>query len=92
MKELIIVSTEVNEENEDRYSKIIKFTFDGFKCTYIVSNYCGIRTFNVLYGLKYAVWTEAIGWWNTDTIFNKEKDKEFLEAFRNKFGIKIPAV
>ena len=92
MKELVIMSTEVKEENENRYSKIIRFTFDGFKCTYISSKYCGIRTFNVLYGLKYAVWTEAIGWWNTDTRFDKEKDKEFLEAFRNKFGIKIPAI
>ena len=62
MKELVIMSTEVKEENENRYSKIIRFTF------------------------------EAIGWWNTDTRFDKEKDKEFLEAFRNKFGIKIPAV
>lgn len=95
MKELVILSTDVKEENEMGFFKTVKFEFDGHEGVFTTTNICGMEMNDVHYNLGYASWdkqhnisqntfTEA-----DDDIFNYS---EFLGAFNAQFGIEIPLV
>ena len=93
MKELVIVSTEIREENETGFFKVIKFTFNGVEGTLTNMNICGMEINDVSYNLGYASWNGyRIISQNT---FSKADDdifhySDFINAFKNKFGIEIP--
>ena len=95
MNELVIVNTEVREENEMGFFKVVKFSFNDIEGTFTTTNICGMEMNDVSYNLGYASWdkqhniskntfTEA-----DDDIFNYS---EFLEAFNAQFNIEIPLV
>lgn len=93
MKELVIVSSEIKEENEVGYFKVVKFTFDGFEGTFTSLTLCGLQSNDVHYRLGYAAWNryKTI----SQNTFKEDVDdifhySEFLTAFAEKFGIEIP--
>ena len=95
MKELVIVSSEIKEENEVEYFKVVKFTFDGFEGTFTSLTLCGLQSNDVHYRLGYAAWNryKTI----SQNTFNREVDdifhySEFLKAFGEKFDIEIPCI
>ena len=90
MKELVIINRELKEVNSDSALEVVKFLFDNIEGIFTITTLANSNIYH-LYWNGFSTWSE-IDWWNTDTTFNKEKDKEFLEAFENKFGIKISVV
>lgn len=42
MKELVIVSTDVKEENEMGFFKVVKFAFNDIEGTFTTTNICGL--------------------------------------------------
>ena len=95
MKELIIVSDELREENEFGYFRVVKFNFNDFEGTFTSLTICGLQSNDVYYRLGYAAWNRC----NTisQNTFKRDVDDifhytEFLQAFKEKFGIEIPTV
>ena len=93
MKEIVIISDEVKEENEVGYFRVVKFTFDGFEGKFTSLVLTGLQSNDLMYRLGYAAWDrKGILSQNTfmkdvDDLFNYS---EFLEAVKEKFGIEIP--
>lgn len=93
MKELIIVSDELREENEFGYFRVVKFTFNDFEGTFTSLTICSLQSNDVYYRLGYAAWNryKTI----SQNTFKEDVDdifhySEFLTAFAEKFGIEIP--
>ena len=93
MKELTITNTEIREENETGFFKVVKFMFNGIEGTVTNMNICGMEINDVHYNLGYASWN---GYKNiSQNTFSKADDdlfnySEFLNAFKSEFGIEIP--
>lgn len=91
MKELIIIDRELKEVNADSALEVAKFTFNNVEGRFTVTTLGKSSIYHIYYN-GFATWSNEIEWWETDTTFDIEKDKEFIEAFRNKFGIEVPTV
>jgi hypothetical protein len=93
MKELVILSDVVKEENEVGSFRVIKFTFDGFEGKVTTMTLCGLQSNDVIYRLAYAAWDRQ-GYISQNTFMSEVDDifhySEFLVAFKEKFGIEIP--
>lgn len=93
MKELIIVSDELREENEFGYFRVVKFTFDGFGGKFTSLVLAGLVSNDIMYRLGYAAWDRNNNL--TQNTFMAEVDElfhytEFLKAVKEKFGVEIP--
>ena len=91
MNKLVIVSRELREVNNDSALEVVKFNFNNIEGIFTVTTLAKSNIFH-LYWNGFATWSNSIEWWNDDSTFDTEKDAEFLEVFRNKFGIEIPTV
>ena len=95
MKELVILSTDVKEENEMGFFKVVKFSFNDIEGTFTTTNICGMEMNDISYNLGYASWDKC-GNISKNTFSLNDDDlfhyTEFLEAFNEKFGIEIPTV
>ena len=95
MKELVIVNTEVREENEMGFFRVVKFMFDGHEGTFTTTNICGMEMNDLSFNLGFASWDRQCN--ISKNTFNESDNDlfhytEFLEAFNEKFGIEIPTV
>lgn len=95
MKELVILSNETREENEMGFMKVVKFNFNNIEGSFSTTNICGMEMNDVSYNLGYASWDRCNN--ISQNTFSKSDDDlfhyvEFLEAFKEKFGIEIPTV
>ena len=91
MKELVVVNQELKEVNADSALEAIKFIFNNVEGIFTVTTLAKSNIFH-LYWNGFATWSDTIEWWDTDSTFKTEKDYEFIETFRNKFGIEIPCI
>lgn len=95
MKELVILSNEIREENEMGFFKVVKFMFNGHEGTFTTTNICGMEMNDVAFNLGFASWDRS-GNVSKNTFTEVDNDifnySEFLEAFNEKFGIEIPTV
>ena len=93
MKEIIIVSDEIKEENEVGYFRVVKFAFNGFEGKFTSLVLCGLVSNDISYRLAYAAW-DRVGNISQNTFMSEVDDifnySEFLEAVKEKFGIEIP--
>lgn len=88
---LTIINRELKEVNKDSALEVVKFTFNNIEGRFAVTTLANSSIFH-LYWNGFATWSNGIEWWDTDTTFNTDKDGEFLNVFRNKFGIEIPCI
>ena len=95
MKELVILGTEVREENEMGFFKVVKFEFNGHEGVFTTTNICGMEINDVSFNLGFASWDRS-GNISKNTFTNDDNDifqyDEFLNAFNEKLGIEIPLV
>ena len=95
MKELVIVSTDVKEENEMGFFKVVKFAFNDIEGTFTTTNICGLEMNDVSYNLGYASWDRQHNI-SKNTFSARDDDMfhytEFLNAFNAHFGLEIPTV
>ena len=95
MKELVILSNEIREENEMGFMKVVKFNFNNIEGSFPTTNICGMEMNDVHYNLGYASWDKQHN--ISQNTFSRNDDDlfhytEFLEAFNAKFGLEIPTV
>ena len=91
MKDLVIINRELKDVNSDSALEVVKFTFSDIEGRFTITTLGHSNVYHLYYN-GFATWSNDLEWWDVDTSFNKECDSEFLEAFKNKFGIEIPAV
>nr|DAY22971.1 MAG TPA: hypothetical protein [Caudoviricetes sp.] len=89
MKELVVVNQELKEVNTDSALEVVKFTFNDIEGRFAITSLASSNIFHI-YWNGFATWSNGIEWWDTDTTFEKDRDNEFVEAFKEKFGIEIP--
>lgn len=93
MKEIVITNESVNEVPGFIKETTINFTFDGEAGNFNIQNVAGGVTYEVSYLVGYANWNPTWEAYPTHTTFSHEgviDYTEFLEVFKNKFGIEIP--
>lgn len=93
MKELVIVSTDVKEENEMGFFKVVRFNFNNVEGVFTTTNICGMEMNDVHYNLGFASWDKQHNI-SQNTFTEVDNDifnySEFLKAFNAQFGIEIP--
>lgn len=89
MRELVVVSRELKSVNKDSALEVVKFNFGIIEGRFTVTTLSHFHIYHV-YWNGFATWSDGIEWWNNDTTFKSED--EFVQAFKNKFGIEIPTV
>lgn len=93
MKELVILSDVVKEENEVGYFRVVKFTFDGFEGKFTSLVLAGLQSNDIHYRLGYAAW-DRNGNLSQNTFMREVDDlfhyTEFLKTVKEKFGVEIP--
>lgn len=91
MKELVVVNRELKNVNKDSALEVVKFIFDGIEGRFTITTLGHSNVYHLYYN-GFATWSNDLEWWDADTTFDTKKDSEFIEAFRNKFGIEIPCI
>lgn len=93
MKEIIVTKEHVDEVPSFIKETQINFTFNGEAGNFNIQNVAGSISYEVSYLVGYAHWNPTWDAFPTHTTFSENgviDYTEFLEAFKERFGVEIP--